>query len=92
MWRWNAIGEETYAIQNESIPYLLGDNEIEQYAFVTEDGLLDIIDLSENDNDNEEILSIRENLPQDEFFLDDNVSSIVSSESSKIEWVKWVII
>ena len=45
---WNAIGEETYAIQNKSIPYLLGDNEIKQYKFVTEDGSFDIIDLRGN--------------------------------------------
>ena len=47
--RWNAIGEETYAIQNKSIPYLLGDNnEMKQYKFVTEDGLFNIIDLGKN--------------------------------------------
>ena len=48
---WNAIGEETYAIQNKSIPYLLGNQrEMKEYKFVTEDGLLNIIDLRENDN------------------------------------------
>ena len=54
-YRWNAIGEETYAIQNESIPYLLGDNKMKEYKFVTEDGLLNTIDLSWNYN--REILS-----------------------------------
>ena len=50
-WVLNAIGEETYAIQNKSIPYLLGNHsEMKQYKFVTEDGLLNTIDLSENDN------------------------------------------
>ena len=51
-WRrgWNAIGEETYAIHNKSIPYLLGNNKIEEYKYVTEDGLLNTIDLSENNN------------------------------------------
>ena len=43
--RWNAIGEETYAIQNKSIPYLLWDNEMKEYKFVTEDGLFNTIDL-----------------------------------------------
>ena len=46
---WNAIGEETYAIQNKSIPYLLGDNEIKEYRFVREDGLFNVIDLGRND-------------------------------------------
>ena len=45
---WNAIGEETYAIQNDSIPYLLGDNEMKEYWFVTEDGSFNIIDLGKN--------------------------------------------
>ena len=27
---WNAIGEETCAIQNKIIPYLLGDNEMKK--------------------------------------------------------------
>ena len=53
---WNAIGEETYAIQNKSIPYLLGDHsEIYRYRYVSEDGLLNIIDL--RGNYNKEILS-----------------------------------
>ena len=46
---WNAIGEETYAIQNKSIPYLLGDQrEMKEYIFVTEDGLFNTIDLGWN--------------------------------------------
>ena len=45
---WNAIGEETYAIQNDSIPYLLGNNEMKKYRFVTEDGSFNIIDLRLN--------------------------------------------
>ena len=49
--RWNAIGEETYAIQNKSIPYLLENHrEMEEYRFVSEDGLLNIIDLGWNYN------------------------------------------
>ena len=40
---WNAIGEETYAIQNKSIPYLLEDNEMEEYKFVSKDGSFKII-------------------------------------------------
>ena len=48
--RWNAIGKEAYVIQNKSIPYLLRDNEMEEYKFVTEDGLLNIINLRGNHN------------------------------------------
>ena len=48
-WGWNAIGEETYAIQNKSIPYLLEDNnEMNEYRYVSEDGLLNTIDLGSN--------------------------------------------
>ena len=47
---WSAIGDETYAIQNKSIPYLLGDNQMKEYKFVSEDGLLNIIDLRRNEN------------------------------------------
>ena len=46
---WHAIGEETYAIQNDSIPYLLGDNEMKEYKFVSEDGLFNIIDLGKSE-------------------------------------------
>ena len=53
---WNAIGEETYAIQNKSIPYLFCDNnEMKEYRYVSEDGLLNSIDLGWNYN--KEILS-----------------------------------
>ena len=46
---WNAIGEESYAIYNKSIPYLLGDNnEMKEYKFVTEDGSFKIIYLGKN--------------------------------------------
>ena len=45
---WHAIGEEAYAIQNKRIPYLLENNGIKIYKFVTEDGLLNTIDLGEN--------------------------------------------
>ena len=46
--KWNAVGEETYAIQKKSIPYLLENNKMKKYRFVTEDGLLNIIDLGWN--------------------------------------------
>ena len=49
-WGWNAIGEETCAIQNKSIPYLLRNNnsELKEYKFVTEVGSFDIIYLGWN--------------------------------------------
>ena len=48
---WNAAGEETYAIQNKTIPYLLGDNKMKEYKFVTKDGSFNIIDLRSNHNE-----------------------------------------
>ena len=47
--RWNAIGEETYAILNESTPYLLRNNETGKYKYVTKDGSFEIINLRRND-------------------------------------------
>ena len=48
---WNAIAEETYAIQNKSIPLLLGKNERKEHRFVSEDGSFNTIKLRKNDNE-----------------------------------------
>ena len=45
--RWNAIGKKAYAKKNKSIPYLLELNKMEEYTYVTEDGLFNVIDLGD---------------------------------------------
>ena len=61
---WNAIGEETYAIQNKSIPYLLGNNnEMEEYKFVSENGSFNIIHLGKKNK--KKILSSSESSDSD---------------------------
>ena len=48
--RWNEVDDETYEKLEKSIFYILGNNIMNQYKFVKEDGFSNIADLGKNDN------------------------------------------